>query len=50
MKASKYDDLDAGNYITFEDLEAPDRELFQTEFFFEWAYYKWAELTNPESN
>ena len=50
MKAKEQDNLDDGDYITYGDLEAPDKDLFQTEFFYDWAYYKWAQLTNPDQN
>lgn len=37
MKATEVDDIDAGDYITYGDLIKPDRSLFKTEYFYNWA-------------
>ena len=37
MKATPHDDIDSGNYITYDDCQAPDENLFKTSFFLEWA-------------
>lgn len=37
MKATESDDIDGGNYITYEDLQLPIRDYFNSEFFYQWA-------------
>ena len=44
MKATSQDDLDSGDYITYNDLESPDRNLFKTDFFFNWALIQYNKI------
>jgi len=37
MKASESDDIDSGKYITYKDCMEPDFNLFNSQFFYEWA-------------
>jgi hypothetical protein len=37
MKATERDDIDKGNYITYNDLEYPNRDYFNSQFFYQWA-------------
>jgi len=46
MKAKDQDNLDAGDYITYDDIENPDKNLFQTEFFYRWAHTQYIKTQN----
>lgn len=37
MKATEYDNIDKGHYITYGDLTYPIREYFNSEFFYQWS-------------
>ena len=43
MKSTEYEDLDKGDITLTTDLLKPDRKLFNSEYFYNWAnvlYYK----------
>ena len=37
MKAAKYEDIDNGIITTYKDLYKPNRDYFQSEYFYKWA-------------
>jgi hypothetical protein len=48
QKATIQDNLDDGDYITFDDIEEPDMNLFKTRFFWRWAELQYHKLTQQK--